>query len=187
MMPTLLRAAALVTTAIVCVVAIAEETTEVAIDKLKFTVPKSWTKEEPSNSLRLAQWKIPAAAGDSEPGEFYITPPIGGTAKQNIDRWIGQFDAKDRTTKMTKGTSSQGEYVIVELSGTYNKPDGPPILRKTTPVAGYRMYGVILTVNGGGNYFMKLTGPDKTVSAQSDALRASFGGKASAESEYKQE
>ena len=186
-MPTLLRASALVTTAIVCAVAFAEETTEVAIDKLKFTVPKSWMSEPPTSNLRLAQWKIPAVAGDTDATEFYITPPIGGTNRQNIDRWIGMFVADGRTLKMTKGTSPHGEYVFVELSGTYLKSEGPMVLGKKKPVEGYRMYGVILTVKDGGNYFMRLTGPDMTVTAQADAIRASFGAKASGETEFKLE
>jgi len=186
-MPTLLRAAAVVAAALVCSVTLAEDTVDVTVDKLKFTVPKSWDQEKPSNSLRLAQFKIPAVAGDSEPAEFTISPSIGGTAKQNIERWIGQFQSDGRTVKMTKGTSSLGDYILVELSGTYLKPNGPPILGKTVPVPGSRMYGVILTSKAGGNYFPKLTGPDKTVAAQADALRASFGAKAADETDYKLE
>lgn len=186
-MPTYLRAAAFVTTALICAVSFAEETTDVTIDKLKFTVPKSWQQETPSNSLRLAQFKVPAVAGDSDPAEFVISPPIGGTAKANIERWVGMFQADGRTVKMTKGISTLGDYIFVELSGTYLKPDGPPVLRKTVPTPGYRMYGVILSVKGGGNYFPKMTGPDKTVAAQAEALRASFGAKAADETEYKLE
>ncbi len=186
-MPNPLRAAAFVTTVLLCAVSTAQDTTEVAIDKLKFNVPTSWKQEEPSNSLRLAQFKIPAVDGDSEPAELVVSPPIGGTARQNIERWIAQFEPAERTTKMTKGTSPQGDYLFVELSGTFKKPDGPPILGKSKPAPGYRMYGVMLTVKGGGNYFLKLTGPDKTVAAQSDALRTAIGAKAADETEYKLE
>jgi len=184
-MPSLLRAAALFTTAIVCAVAVAEETSEVQVEKIKFSIPKAWEKQEVTNSLRLAQFKIPAAAGDAEPGELVISGPFGGTAEANISRWVSQFDAAGRTVKMTKGTSPQGDYIFAEISGTYNKPDGPPILRKTIAAPGYRMQGVMMTLKGGGNYFFKLTGPDKTVAAQGEPFRASFGAKAADESEYK--
>jgi hypothetical protein len=186
-MPTLLRAAALVTTAIVCTVALAEETSDVTIDKLKFSMPKSWTKAEVSNAMRLAQFSIPAKEGDSEPGELVIFPPFGGTNQQNVQRWIDSFEPKDRTVKTTKGTCAQGDYIFVEITGTYKKPDGPPILRKTVPAPGYRMQSVIFTVKGGGNYFFRLTGPDKTVAAQSEPFRTSFGAKAADETEYKLE
>jgi hypothetical protein len=67
-MPTSLRAAALVTTAIVCTAVWAEETSEVTIDKLKFSMPTSWKQAETTSSMRLAQFTIPAKAGDQEPG-----------------------------------------------------------------------------------------------------------------------
>jgi hypothetical protein len=183
-MPTSLRATAFLMTSLACTIALAAETKEVTIEKLKFNVPTSWKQEEPSNALRLGQFKIPAVEGDTDQAELYVTPPIGGTAKANIQRWVNQFQASGRQVKMTKGTCPQGEYVFVELSGTYNKPDGPPVLQKTKPVEGYRMMGVMLTVQGGGNYFFRMTGPDKTVAAQAEAFRASFGAKATGETEY---
>ncbi len=176
---------AFIAATMVCVVGVAQETTEVAVDKLKFSVPKTWKQAEVTNNLRLAQFVIPAAEGDKEAGELVISGPFGGTAEANIQRWIDQFEAEGRTVKMTKGTSPQGDYVYVDLSGTYKKPDGPPILRKTIAAPGSRMHGVMLTLKGGGNYFFKLTGPDKTVAAQGDAFRASFGAKAADEKEYK--
>jgi gluconolactonase len=88
---------------------------------------------------------------------------------------------------MSQGETAQGKYILVDLKGTYLKPDVPPVLRKTKPAPGSRMYGVIFSANEGGNYFFKLTGLEKTVTAQADALRASFGAKAADEKEYKLE
>jgi hypothetical protein len=184
-MPALLRTALVLSVVVSSAPCVAEETTEVTVDKIKLNVPKSWKQEEASNALRLAQFRIPAAEGDAEPAELAISPPIGGTAKANIERWISQFDSSGRTVKMTKGTSSQGDYVFVELSGTYKKPDGPPVLGRTKSMPGYRMHGVILTVKGSGNLFLKLTGPDKTVAAQGEAMRTAIGAKTSDETEYK--
>jgi len=39
------------------------------------------------------------------------------------------------------------------------------------------MLAVILAVEGKGNYFLKLTGENATVSAAAEAFRTSFGGK----------
>jgi len=186
-MPRLFRAAALVTTAIVCAVAVAAETNEVMVGQLKFAMPKSWKQAEVTNAMRLAQFAIPAVEGDSEPGELVISGPFGGTAQANIQRWIDQFESSGREVKLTKGTSPQGDYIFAEISGTYKKPDGPPILRKTTAAPGFRMQGVMMTVKGSGNYFYKLTGPDKTIAAQAEPFRASFGAKAADETNYKLE
>jgi gluconolactonase len=47
------------------------------------------------------------------------------------------------------------------------------------------MIGVIAKTTAGGNYFLKLTGPERTVDAAAAPLRQTFGGDASAETEYK--
>jgi hypothetical protein len=162
-----------------------DDVREVKAQDLTLKVPAAWKQQQPSNNLRLAQFVIPAAEGDEEEGELVLFPPFGGTIPQNIQRWIDQFQEEDRKLKMTQGTSPQGKYVFVDLIGTYNKPDGPPILRKTKPAPGYRMLAVILTPEGGGNYFLKVTGPEKTVTEALDAFRDSYGADTDTEEEYK--
>lgn len=157
---------------------------EVKAQDLTLKVPAAWKQQQPSNNLRLAQFVIPAADGDEEEGELVVFPPFGGTIPQNIQRWVDQFQREERTLKMVQGTSPQGKYVLVDLTGTYNKPDGPPILRKTKPAPDYRMLAVILTPEGGGNYFLKVTGPEKTVADALAAFRNSFGADADTEEEY---
>lgn len=167
----------------------AATTREVEAGDLKLTVPSTWKQQQPSNNLRLAQFQLPAVEGDKDPAELVISPPIGGTRDANITRWVDQFAADGRELVMVQGKCPQGEYVIVQLSGTYKKPIGPPILRKSEDAPGYRMYGVMLSVTkdgkAAGNYFMKLTGPAKTATAQEAALRASFGADKGTETEYK--
>ncbi len=161
-----------------------EQTKEFKAGPLALQIPGSWKAEKPSNRLRLAQFSIPAAKGDAADAELVLSGPFGGSAKANIQRWIGQFDAKGRTVKMSQGETGQGTYILVELSGTYNKTIGPPIRRRTKAVPGSRVLNVMFMANGGGNYFFKLSGPDATVKAAAPALRASFGGDVSRESEY---
>jgi len=171
----------------VCCSAYAEdETREVKAGDLTLKVPKDWKQQQPSNKLRLAQFTIEAAEGDEEGAELVVFPPFGGTIAQNVERWIGQFESEGRSVKMTEGKTDQGSYVFVDLAGTYKKPDGPPFLRKTIAAPGYRMLAVILSSDSGGNYFLKVTGPDKTVKASEDALRASFGADAEKEKAYEQ-
>jgi len=143
--------------------------------ELKLAIPTRWIQGKPANRLRLAQFEIPAAEGDAEAGELVVSGPFGGTDEANIDRWVGQFEADGRTQATSKGTGSLGDYVVVELTGTYKKPIGPPIAGKNEPVSGYRMLGAILKLKD-GNYFLKLTGPDKTVAAAATEFRSSFGG-----------
>ncbi len=155
---------------------------------LKLTVPPTWKQQQPSNNLRLAQFSIPAAEGDKDAAELVISPPIGGTREANITRWVDQFEAGGRELVMSKGKCPQGEYVLVQLSGTYKRPIGPPIRGKSEPTPDYKMHGIMLTVmkdsKNVGNYFLKLTGPAKTVAASEEALRASIAADKSKEEKF---
>ena len=161
---------------------------EVEAGDLKLSVPATWKQQQPSNNLRLAQFSIPPVEDDKDAAELVISPPIGGTREANITRWVDQFEAAGRELVMTKGKCPQGEYVLVQLSGTYKRSIGPPIRGKTEPAPGYKMHGVILTVTKDGknvgNYFLKLTGPAKTVAANDEALRASIAADKSKEEKY---
>lgn len=164
----------------------AKETREVQAKDLKLVVPKSWKQEEPSNRLRITQFKIAPADGDKDPAELTISQ-AGGSVNDNLKRWVNQFQPKDRTVKITKGKSTQGEYFVVDVIGTYNKPDGPPIAGKTIPVGGQRMLAVMLQIEDKGSYFLKLNGAEKTVSGIAADLRSAIGVKADDENEFKLE
>lgn len=163
------------------------KTNDIKVQDITLRVPQSWKQQPPSNRLRLAQFDIPAAEGDKEDAELVISSfgGGGGGIDANVQRWIDQFQPEGRRAKVHTGTTPQGAYVIADLTGTYNKPDGPPIQRKTIPTPGSRMLAVILTVEDKANYFLKLTGPEKTVTAAAEALRASFGADAGKEKEYR--
>lgn len=170
----------------------AEETTaktnEVKIKDITLNIPANWKASPPSNNLRLAQFEIPAVKGDTEPAELVVSSfggAAGGTAA-NISRWIGQFASEGRKVKVTQGESKLGKYVFADLTGTYNKSIGPPFLRKTKAVPDSQMLGVILAVEGKAYYFLKLTGPKKTVSSIVDEFRASFGANAKDEKPFEQ-
>ena len=174
-----------------CCVVVAQDkekaTQVVDVKDIKLTVPKAWKQEKPSNQFRVAQFKIDAVEGDKEGAELVITQfgGGGGGVDENIKRWANQFEAKDRKLKVTKGKSVQGEYIVVDGTGTYLKPDGPPIAGKTKPTPGSRVLNIMLMVEDQGSYFLKLAGPEKTVTAAATDLRNSFGAKADDEKEYK--
>lgn len=155
--------------------------------------PKTWEKVDPKSNFRLAQFSIPAAEGDKEAGELAVFSFAGGGGglQANIDRWIGQFQANGRKVNVTQGEGKQGLYVLVDVQGTYNMPDGPPILRKTKPLPNARMLAAITVVQWmedgdkkGAVYFLKMPGPEKTISANEEAFRQAFGA-ASKDSEKK--
>lgn len=162
---------------------------EVKAGDLTLQLPASWKASEPTSRLRLAQFAIPAVGGDKLDGEMvvYFFGGSGGGVDANLRRWIGQFQAKGRKAITLAGNAEQGQYVLADVKGTYNMPVGPPIQRKTRPTPGSRMLAVVLNIKGKGNYFLKLTGPEKTVTAASKALRTAIGASADKEKPYKLE
>lgn len=165
-----------------------QEVVEVEVDALKLSVPKAWRQEQPSNKLRLAQFSIRGVEGDQESSEYVLSPPIGGTREANVARWIDQFEKDGREVVMSTGKCAQGEYLYVELSGTYKRPIGPPFARKVEPVKGYRMHGMILSVTKdgqpAGNFYLKLVGPLNTINAYGDSVRVSVGADKATEEKY---
>ncbi len=177
------------------------------IKNLVLYVPKTWKRENPKNMLRLAQFTIPPAAGEKDPVELTIFSFAGGGAgggvNANVNRWIDQFNANGRKQKIVTGEGHQGLYVLVDLQGTYNMPDGPPIAGKTKPLPNARMLAVIIGIRweeevGEGDakktekksavYFLKMAGDEKTVTANKDAFRLAFGAtNPSKENEIKEE
>ena len=161
----------------------AVKTREVKMRFLTLDVPESWKQRESTSDMRLGELEIPAAEGDKEGAElivYYFGAQGAGTRKANIDRWIGQFDAQGRQAKVLTGKARAGEYSLLDMTGTYQKPIGPPVAKKTTTMPGARMLAVILATKE-GDVYLKLTGPTKTVTAAAAHLRRAIGADAAQE------
>jgi gluconolactonase len=167
----------------------AEKTRKVEVGKLALTVPESWEFREPTSRIRLGEFGIPSAEGDEVETELTIFAfgGQGGGVEANVQRWIGQFQAEGRKQKITRAESPQGRYVIVEVTGTYNRPIDPPIAMQTKPLPNARMLGAIIDLKDQGFYFLKMAGPRKTVDQNAKAFRASFGADESKEEEVGRE
>jgi hypothetical protein len=120
--------------------------------------------------MRVAQFVIPRVAGDAADAELviYYFGGSGGGVDANIDRWIGQMQQPDGAPSATRAKRSTRtinglKVSLVDVSGTY--------VAETTPGSAQRhnnpnfrlRAAVIETANG--PYFIKLTGPARTVSA----------------------
>ena len=129
--------------------------------------PAAWKMKKPRTRIVAYEFGLPAAKGDSVDGRLTIMA-AGGSIEANVDRWIGQFVQPDGTATKNRADTTQkkiaGQQVhFVDIAGTYQDrrgPFGPAIAREN-----YRMLGVIIQLKGKGNYFVKLYGPHKTVSA----------------------
>ncbi|WP_166825306.1 hypothetical protein [Thalassoroseus pseudoceratinae] len=157
---------------------------------LELSVPSTWKQTKPNSRLRLAQFEIPAADADGEPVELTIFSFAGGGGqiRANIERWIGQFEAEGRKAKVIIGKAEQGQYVFVDVTGTYNRSVGPPILGKTESLPGARMLAVILAKPleaPKAVYYLKMAGKEDTITANYDKFREAFGANKETEEEPK--
>lgn len=158
------------------------ETHKVEIEDITLTVPESWEQKPPENNLRLAQFDLPKPNGVEDNAELVVYA-FGGAAgglKQNLPRWLNEFQSQGRQVKIFRGKSPQGEYALVDIRGTHL---GPSFRRRDEPLPDARMISVVLAVEDKANYFLKTVGPEKTINAVADDVRTAFGGDAEKEEE----
>jgi hypothetical protein len=134
---------------------------------LSFSAPAGWRSTPSSSSMRVAQFTLPRADGDAVDAELviYYFGGSGGSVDANIQRWIGQMQQPDgkpasnvkRDTAHVNGLT----VTLIDVSGTYVAETAPGAATHHNN-AGYRLRaGVVETPSG--PYYIKLTGPQKTV------------------------
>jgi len=142
---------------------------------LTYTAPPAWHTRPAASSMRVAEFVVPKAPGDSDDAElivYYFGAGGGGGVEANIDRWINQVQQPDGSASKAKAKRAERtinglKVTTVDVSGTYtaemrpgatehyNKPD-------------YRVCAAVVDTPQGA-YYIKMTGPAKTVaSAQAD-------------------
>src|ERR1044072_495547 len=135
--------------------------------ELKFKVPPGWVEEERTSSMRLAQYKLPKAEGDTEDASlvlYYFGPGQGGSTAANIERWLGQIKqwdgSTDKSGKLVMTETAGLKMTTVDVSGTY--------VAETAPGSGtfnnkpnYRLRAAVVETPNGKHY-LKLVGPAKT-------------------------
>jgi hypothetical protein len=115
--------------------------------------------------MRQATYAVSKSKGDSEDGElavFYFGPGMGGSVDANFDRWAKQFAAAAPEIKRDARSSNGFVQHTIEIArGTY--ASGMPGAA-AVPKSEYGLLGAIVETPA-GSYFLKLTGPSKTVAA----------------------
>ncbi|HEX5475160.1 MAG TPA: hypothetical protein VFX12_10900 [Vicinamibacterales bacterium] len=144
---------------------------------LTFNAPPAWHAETPSSSMRVAQFTLPHQPADPEDAQLvvYYFGGQGGSTQANLDRWIGQMRQPDGRSSsaaahIDKGTVNGLTLAIVDVSGTYTaemSPGSADHYHKPD----FRLIAAVLDTPA-GPYFIKLTGPQKTVAAAEPAFRS---------------
>jgi hypothetical protein len=133
---------------------------------IEIDLPKTWDKQEPSSSMRIAQAAIPGPGGPGEFAVFFFGPGGGGSVDANIERWVGQMETSDHPKPETFESGGM-KVTWVDVKGTM-KPSQMG-MGSSTPLSDARLYGAVVE-GPGGPWFFKATGANKTMAPQRDAF-----------------
>lgn len=125
-------------------------------------IPGAWTEEQPSSTVRRAQYHVPGSAGDAECVVFYFGPGQGGDPLSNAQRWAGQFSQPDGSSTLSAMKTEQHSFagyngLWVEVTGTYMN-----VMVSGDEFPDSELLGAIVQ-GPDANWFFKVTGPRTTV------------------------
>ena len=137
---------------------------------LTFSKPAGWIDRAAASSMRVAEFVVPKAAGDSEDGELivYYFGGTGGTVEANLQRWTTQF----QSTRRSGADDGKGQRAAADESRCQRH-----VCRRSSPGCDrapqqarlpHARDRVVETPKG--PYFIKLTGPAATIDGASAAF-----------------
>ena len=138
-------------------------------NKIDYSPHPEWIKEQPSSSMRKAQYRIPGKNGaeDAEMAVFFF-PGTGGSIEANLERWYGQFKQPDGSNTRdhadeTKLLANGLDVTIAYTTGIFLKSASPMMMSgPVEELPGYAMLAAIVPTPQ-GPWFFKATGPQKTI------------------------
>ena len=143
---------------------------------LKFEAPQGWKAVPLSSSMRVADFSLARAAGDGEDATatvYFFGAQQGGGVQANLDRWVSQMAQPDgRPSQSVARTSSLTVHslrvALVDVTGTYVAEKAPGSTEHFNKPDFRQIAAVVETP--GGNYYLKLTGPAKTIAKWHDSF-----------------
>ena len=146
---------------------------------LKYDLPEGWISKPISSKMRLADFALPKADGDTEDATLVVTffGGQGGTVQANFDRWLTQMEPPDgRASKDVAKTSVLKTHdltlSIMDLPGTFVAEKAPGSAERYNK-PGFHLRAAVIEGNG-GPYFVRLVGPAKTVAKWDASVQAFF-------------
>lgn len=135
-------------------------------------VPDAWEFQRPRALMRRAQFSVPGDEGSAEAVVFFVGRNGAGPIPANIDRWVRQFTRDDGSVVAdvvpTERKIAGFDVIDLEVAGNYSggmTPQGLP----GEPESDQRLVAAIVSTPD-GPYYIKLLGPDETVSANKTAF-----------------
>lgn len=135
---------------------------EASVGGFKFIVPVGWQEQPPKSEFILGEFSLPGTGGAAR----LTVSSAGGGIEANLERWRGQFSRgpNDHEPRESEVTFDGQKGTLIELSGSYTDMFGGG-----KPSRDWRMLGVAVPM-GATNVFVKLTGPQATVTDQREAF-----------------
>ena len=136
---------------------------------LTFSKPTAWKDRAPASSMRVAEFVVPRAAGDTEDADVivYYFGGGGGSVEANLQRWATQVQSSTAPVRTTADVNGL-KLTSLDVSGTYVAEMRPGSTEHFSK-PGYRMRATVVETPK-GPYFIKLTGPARTVDAAGPAF-----------------
>ncbi len=145
---------------------------DVADGQLMFAAPGDWKKITPKFDFYHAEFNIPKADGDPKEGRITFSQ-VGGSIKQNLDRWVGQFKGVDAGNEEQVKNETQKiagkEVKTIMIKGTFMDGAGP--MAPKTDREDYVLLGAAIEMDQGANVYIKAYGPKKTMEANQKAFK----------------
>lgn len=137
------------------------ESKERVIGGIRFDVPSDWEEKAPSSSMLMAEYRL---SGDSGPGRLTFST-AGGGKDANVDRWKQQFhrgpnDAEPQETAIVLAGKNG---TLIEVTGEFTDMFGGGAAKPD-----WQLLGVVVPIEADQNFFIKLTGPAKTLQSRKE-------------------
>ncbi|HOL96008.1 MAG TPA: hypothetical protein PLH79_16785 [bacterium] len=146
------------------------EGTTVTAASLVFTIDPAWKIEPPKSSMRAAQFRVPAKEGASGDGELAIFQGIGGSAEDNIQRWIAQMANPEGEPVIETKQVGPLSVQLLDVTGSFT--DTMMGGGTGQPLTGYRMLAAVVEGHPMGPWHFKLIGPKETLEQAKPAFEA---------------
>jgi hypothetical protein len=140
----------------------------IELDRIAFDLPAGWQPETPSSQMRVAQAGIHGDAGAAQLAVFHFGEGQGGSAEENVRRWISQMEFAPGSSTGREQFDAHGYLITwVDFEGTLQA--SPMSGGPSAPQPGSRLLGAVVE-GPGGPWFFKATGPSATLAPQRDAF-----------------
>ncbi len=131
---------------------------------LRLRAPEGWTSEPVASNMRVSQYRLPRAEGDTEDASlvvYYFGQGQGGSVDANLERWAGQMGQTLDKSKKQAMTVNGLSVTLLDVTGHYSADMTPGSAEKVDKPNSRLRAAVIETPNG--PYFVKLVGSVKTI------------------------